>query len=146
MENNDYPIINVDDDDFEAQLSFALWGTGSSSDYRNDRDRPYNGQPHTYQGIRGQQMVEGLTMRDIYDCLMKAFLSCSGQEDLYQKVENNTWRYDDVYKVDMEHLDPQAVGKNLTCEIEKMMEIYPNIEVSPSAQEIIEHFGTSGEK
>ncbi|MFW6272882.1 MAG: hypothetical protein ACOC2U_03785, partial [bacterium] len=43
------------------------------------------------------------------------------------KVELGTWRYQDVYKVDLNNIDMLAVGKNLTINIEKMMGIYPNV-------------------
>ncbi len=136
-----------------------------STAYSNDRNRPYNGQPWTDNGIRGQTEVKGLTMRDISDCLIKAilvsysedeylkpkeffkcwdFTECKNEGDepkptqylldkqkegkyLSTKVETNTWRRDDVYLVDFTKIDPIAVAQNLTCEIEKMMGIFPNI-------------------
>jgi hypothetical protein len=48
------------------------------------------------------------------------FVSC--------KVDLGTWRTQDVYKLDLSKIDPLAVAQNLTCEIEKMMGIYPNID------------------
>lgn len=36
-------ILDASHDDFKEQLEFAVWSTGGSSDYRNDRERPYNG-------------------------------------------------------------------------------------------------------
>ena len=39
-----------------------------------DRDRPYDGQPHTDAGERGRTMVEGLTMRDVVDCFVRSSL------------------------------------------------------------------------
>lgn len=43
------------------------------------------------------------------------------------KVETGTWRRDDVYLVDFTNIDPIAIAQNLTCEIEKMMGIWPNV-------------------
>lgn len=100
-----------------------------SSAYRNDRDRPYDGQPHTDYGERGMQELYGITMRDIRDCFIKGFLLCCGvdQPTLYERVENNSWLPDDIYKVDFSHIDPIAAAQNMGCEIEKMMGIFPNI-------------------
>jgi hypothetical protein len=159
--NKDIPIIEMDSPDFQDQLAFAIWSTGGSSDYRNDRERPYNGQPWTDDGERGQTEVKGLTMRDIRDCLVKAILASSPcdeylnprnfkkcwdyiqqppkatqflldrQKDhpeyLCTKVETGTWRYQDIYQIDFSKIDPGAIAKNLTCEIEKMMGIFPNV-------------------
>lgn len=130
---SDTPIIDISDENGEAELQFALSTTGSSSDYRNDRDRPYNGQAHTTDGIRGNVPIVGLTMRDVQDCFIKALLLCCGidQPELYDKVEQNTWRTPDVWKVDMVHIDPLAVAQHMGCEMEKMMNIYPNTDVDP---------------
>src|SRR4030042_7103861 len=68
------PILDMNDKDFKEQFDLALWSTDSCSDYRNDKGRPYNGQPHTDDGERGKTLINGLTMRDIKDCLIKAML------------------------------------------------------------------------
>ena len=52
------------------------------------------------------------------------------QEDpdyLHVKAELGTWRPQDVYKIRWEEIDPIAMAQNLTCQIEKMMGIFPNI-------------------
>ena len=124
MEN----IIDMNDENFMDELKFMLSTTGSSSDYRNDRERPYNGQPHTTEGIRGSAPIIGLTFRDIQDCFVKGFLLCCGadQPELYEKVENDNWRVMDIFKIDFSHIDPLAASQNMQCEMEKMMGIYPN--------------------
>lgn len=43
------------------------------------------------------------------------------------KLPLGTWSENDVYKLDWDKIDPIAICQNLTCEIEKMMGIYPNI-------------------
>jgi hypothetical protein len=123
------PILDMDDPDFANKLEFELWSTQSSSDYRNDRERPYNGQPHTDYGLRGQTEVKGVTFRDVRDCFIKGLLLCCGvdQPELYEKADNGTWREQDVYKIDLTHVDIIAAAQNMSCEIEKMMGIYPNI-------------------
>ena len=125
---NDIPIIDTEDEDWETQLDFELNTTGGSSDYRNDRERPYNGQPQTDEGTRGKTLVEGLTFRDIRDCFVTALLTCCGcdQPELSKKVEDGTWRTMDIYKIDLSQLDPLAVAQNMSCNMEKMMGIYPN--------------------
>lgn len=154
---NEIEILDQADPDFNEKLAFALWSTGGSSDYRNDRDRPYNGQSWTDEGERGKTEVKGLTMRDIRDCLIKAMLNSSSLPDnfedefdkcwdfsvdpaeptqylldnqdkfLYEKVKLGTWRYQDVYKIDWNKIDPIAICQNMACEIEKMMGIFPNV-------------------
>lgn len=137
------PVIDADSEDFAEQLEFNVWSTHSSTDTRNDRERPYDGQPWTDDGERGKTEVKGLTMRDIADCFIKAVLQSSvpdaGDEldhaldkpgrkkMLWESVEDNTWRYQDIYKVDLSKVDPSAIQKHLTCEIEKMMGIFPNV-------------------
>lgn len=91
--------------------------TISPSDIFQDRNRPYNGQRHTDNGERGTQEVSGVTMRDIADCLRIAlFESCGSPENVKS-----------VYDLDIGKCDAIAIEQNLTCNIEKMMNIYPNI-------------------
>lgn len=154
----DTPIINMDDEDFEEKFSFALWSTNSSSDHRNDRERPYNGQSHTDEGARGQKQVKGLTMRDVKDCFIMAVLDSAATDEYlepeefdkcwdfstdpptptqylldnqdkyaFTKVETGNWRHQDIYKIDLSKVDPGAIAQNLTCRIEKMMGIFPNM-------------------
>lgn len=94
---------------------------------RNDRDRAYDGQPWTGNGIRGKTLVEGLTMRDIKDCFVKAWLQCHGPSPEYDAVHDGSWNENMVYSVPDTGVDPIAVAQCLTCEIEKMMGIYPNV-------------------
>jgi hypothetical protein len=67
-------MLDASKEDFKEQLEFAIWSTGGSSDYRNDRERPYNGQSWTDEGERGKTEIKGLTLRDVRDCLIKAML------------------------------------------------------------------------
>ena len=133
------PMLDASDTDFKEQLNFAIWSTGGSSDYRNDRERPYNGQPHTCHGERGKQEISGITMRDMHDCIVQGFLDASGNTELQHKTvernkkfigtpyENkNDWRDQDVYKIECD-FDPIAVIQNALCHIENMMGIFPNV-------------------
>ncbi len=124
--SNEIPIIDMNDENATNNLEFALSTIGGSSDYRNDRDRPYNGQSWTAEGERGKTLVEGLTMRDIRDCYVKGYLlACGGMDS----VEAGTWRTMDMFKPSDEP-DPLAVILNTLCEVEKMMGIWPNTDVS----------------
>jgi len=97
-----------------------------------NRNRPYDGQQHTHYGKRGKTLVEGLTMRDISDCCLRGFLLASGHivPHLYSeadKGEKAQLSVNDLYGFDLDKIDPGAVIQNMICEIEKMMEIYPNV-------------------
>lgn len=157
-------MLDPTDPNFIEDFNFLVWSTQSNSDYSNDKNRPYNGQPWTDDGERGKTTVVGLTMRDIRDCLIKAMLLSSSSEKylnedylkcwdfskcendgdkptpteyllerqnepdyISTKVELGTWRVQDVYKINWKDIDPIAITQNLSCEIEKMMGIYPNI-------------------
>lgn len=49
-------------------------------DHNMRRDRPYNGQPHTHDGVRGATEIKGVTFRDMRDCFIRAvMLSTGGQ-------------------------------------------------------------------
>ena len=97
------------------------------------RHRPYSGQAHTYYGERGKQLIEGLTMRDIQDCFVRAVLLTSnhlisdGLYDEAKKGEQALLDSSDLYGFDLNETDPNAIGQNLSCEIERMMGIFPNL-------------------
>lgn len=90
-----------------------------------DRIRPYTCQ----QPKRHQQIVSGLTMRDISDCIIRGFLLSAKHVNPkgYDKVEAGTCCHEDLYGWNLNKIDPGAVLKNTGCEIEKMMGIYPNM-------------------
>ncbi len=94
-----------------------------------DRNRPYSGQSHTHNGERGKAIVEGLTMRDVADCIVGGFLSCGG---IYKDnpVPN------DIYKINLNDIDPGAVIQNTVCNIEKMMGIFPNLPKLETAEAV----------
>lgn len=88
------------------------------------RDRPYNGQRHTFFGDRGKHIVNELTIRDVCDCFAKGMLRASGIADLQNKAEKE-WHYEDLYSLD--DIDPVAAIQNAACAIEQYLGIYPNI-------------------
>lgn len=104
--------------EFNDMLEKAFTEVQGDSAFRMDRERPYNGQSHTDQGERGKTLVEGLTMRDISDCIVRGFLEAGG-------IQTENPIRDDIYKIDKE-LDFGAVIKRSICWIEKYMGIFPN--------------------
>lgn len=84
-----------------------------------DRDRPYDGQPHTDHGDRGQTLVRGLTFRDVRDCFIRACYDASGlpPEQWPGSVHNLPWGDMDII----------AVQQNLSCWMERYMGIFPNV-------------------
>ena len=105
--------------DFFFTLEKAMAEAQGDSAFRMDRNRPYNGQPHTDSGERGKTEIKGITMRDMSDCIVKGFLLAAG-------LPIEKCIHDDIYKIDMD-IDPGAVIQNALVEAEKMMGIYPNI-------------------
>lgn len=98
------------------------------------RDRPYNGQPWTDSGERGKQMVAGLTMRDVRDCFVRAYILSHAPTDANlpyireaEKGADACLNQSDMFAMQGD-VDPVAVGQNLTCEIERAMGIFPNID------------------
>ncbi len=102
------------------------------------RARPYEGQPWTSHGKRGETEIQGITFRDLRDCFIRACCQsagggCSPDGDrLYEeseKGENALLSENDIYSLPWDNMDPVAVAQNLTCEVEKLMGIYPNVPV-----------------
>ena len=105
--------------DFNHELEKAFADTQGDSAFRMDRERPYNGQPHTHNGERGRTTVTGLTIRDIADCIVRGFLDSGG-------IRSENPMPEDVYKIDT-NLDPIVTVQCTVCWIEKYMGIYPNV-------------------
>lgn len=74
-----------------------------------DRRRPFDGQPHTFGGQRGQAPVlSGLNLRDIHDMVLLAIRQSTLPEDHMDQ-------------------DTDAIAQNACCNIEALMGIYPNL-------------------
>jgi len=96
------------------------------------RTRPYDGQPHTNTGTRGKTEIKGITFRDLRDCFIRAtFMAANDQRpDLYEEALKGERGYiaeDALFSIDWNKLDPMALLQNLSCEIERLMAIYPNV-------------------
>jgi len=105
------------------------------SDHTVDAQRPFTGQPHTYQGQRGMAEVRGIRFRDLADCVAKAWIHAAAhtteankEEELRRRADDGTLNYNDLYELQIGDVDPVALIQCVTCEVEKVMGIYPNIE------------------
>jgi len=113
-------VISTPEDFAELLFSFTA--------HNCDPNRPYTGQSHTNEGLRGKQEVHGITMRDVADCLAIAFArACTEDDEIHKKADDNTLSYNDLYTMKWIDFDPVAVIQCLTCEIEKRMGIFPNV-------------------
>ena len=131
--SNDFPIYGFPENQDDYQ---KLWKRVENdlgfNDMNMSRDRPYYGQSHTDKGIRGATQIQGITFRDLRDCFIRAIcLSASHlNEELYNeadKGENAALCENDLYKLDLDELDPMAICQNLSCEVERIMGIFPNL-------------------
>jgi hypothetical protein len=96
------------------------------------RDRPYDGQPWTDHGVRGRIEIKGITFRDLRDAYVRAWFLASGHvsSEKYeeaQKGENANLSENDLFGWNLDKVDPVAVAQNLSCEIERLMGIFPNV-------------------
>lgn len=109
------PIIELGD------LADALYQLGN---HGFDPDRPFDGQPHTDQGVRGATKVD-LRFRDVADCLAIGFMLACGYSET--RAAAATWN--DVYEAIKRDpgFDPVAVCQNMLCEMERRMGIFPNV-------------------
>lgn len=101
-----------------------------------DRNRPYNGQGHTIEGIRGSHIVTGLTNRDICDCAALAFMISAPHNDehylmvdkwIHDMSKPAEWSWEDLYSLDLKHMDPVAFLQNLSCHLEMYQGKFPNL-------------------
>jgi hypothetical protein len=74
------PIMDVSPGNAQEQIMTAIKAI-SHEDRICSRDRPYDGQPHTDQGERGKTLVNGLTIRDVIDCVVMGFLTSQITKD-----------------------------------------------------------------
>lgn len=110
-------------------------------DHNMSRSRPYNGQPHTDTGIRGATEVKGITFRDLRDCFIRAYILSHYpyvgntleplQPNMALREEAVKGEHAVICEADIYNLkgdiDPIAVFQNFSCEVEKIMGIYPNV-------------------
>lgn len=100
-----------------------------------ERNRPYTGKPWRSSGIRGSQKIEGITFRDLRDCFIRAICLSAGANSeknmaYYREAEKGERAAlceADIYELDGE-VGFMPVFSNMLCEVEKLMDIFPNIE------------------
>lgn len=97
-----------------------------------DPNRLFDGQYHTDDGERGKTEIKGVRFRDLCDCITKAFVHAAAhtvenEGELREKVETNTICRQDLYQLDLSRMDPGTLIKNISCEVERFMGIFPNI-------------------
>lgn len=102
-------------------------------DHDMSRDRPYKGQTHTDTGIRGSTEIKGITFRDLRDCFIRAVCLSAHHvvPHLYAEADKGEAAVlceDDLFGWDLDQLDPIAISHNLSCEVERIMGIWPNVE------------------
>lgn len=111
-DKQDQPMLVFDGQgEYTAESMEAL--IASLGTYGGDRGRPYDGQPWTSHGDRGNHQVTGLTMRDVGDCIARGAV-LAGLVD------------------ETPGIDRDAVIQAALVEIEKMMGIYPNLPGGPT--------------
>ena len=120
------PILNPDELEMLPGVMEAI--SPSTFPRVEDRERPYNGQPQTVEGERGRTIVRGLSFRDVRDCFIRGCFMASG-------LSRNEWP-DSVYDLPWHRIDIIAVQQNMSCEMERLMGIFPNVPgVEPRAPE-----------
>lgn len=95
------------------------------------RDRPFNGQPHTDTGERGKTEIKGITFRDLRDCFIRAVCLSNGvdhpraYEEARKGPEGKVSESDATTSIN--GADIIVVSQNLSCEVERLMGIFPNV-------------------
>lgn len=94
------PSFQRTDKDFDDEAEEA---------FKKGCERPFNGQPHTFCGVRGSTMIERVNVRTIGDAVAT----------ILHRFEARTHT-----NLDM---DTEAIAQNVCILIEKMMGIFPNL-------------------
>jgi hypothetical protein len=94
---------------------------GLGTEHIADRSRPFDKAPQTFIGERGKQEVNGVTVRDVADCVAKAWLDSTGHHGKPDPT------YADIYLAPVFRPDPMAIVQNACVELEKRMGIFPNV-------------------
>ena len=119
----------------------------SLNSHNCDPNRPELGQ----QPKRSAMMIEGLTRRDIQDCMVLGILECKEGGDFPRvyvgsegtlfknweefKQSKEDWKdsyidpervtYNDLYGWDLDKIDPIAAVQNMACYLERRMGVFP---------------------
>lgn len=86
-------------------------------------ERPFDGQDHTFFGERGKTEIERIRFRDLADCIATVFLRlCCGDEEVEAEEV-----YDKLKSLDTSNINTKTFIQGVSCEVEMMMGIFPNI-------------------
>lgn len=77
--------------------------------FKKGLERPFNGQPHTFCGVRGSTVIERVRVRDIGDA-----------------VATILHRYEERTHTNLD-MDTEATAQEVCLLVEKMMGTYPNL-------------------
>ena len=97
------------------------------------KDVLHEPQPHTDAGKRGEYIVNGITIRQIAECVLRGMLDGG---TLYHEQDKSIdtvhlgyhQLLDLIYDVEwIDGFDPVAIQQNVTCHIEKVLGIFPNV-------------------
>jgi hypothetical protein len=90
-------------------------------------------QPHTDAGKRGEHIVNGITIRQIAECVLRGMLDGGtlyhDQDNAIDTIHLGYHQLIDlIYEVEwIDNFDPVAIQQNVSCHIEKVLRIYPNV-------------------
>jgi hypothetical protein len=111
-----------------SDLLEALWQFGNDG---LNGERPFRGQPHTFEGRRGATELAHLRVRDVHDCIALALLRLYGRSDAFIDGGGATWNDVDDAAGEaarpFESMDMMAFAQAVCCELERRMGIYPNV-------------------
>lgn len=99
--------------------------------------KPYDGQPHTFDGVRGAAKPHDLSIRDLRDCLLRSLVLASFlPTDSLLKEEARKGIYENINDEFLaaicgRDLSFNSLVTNFCCEIEKAMGTYPNVDLKP---------------
>jgi len=123
-ENAVYKIVEMAVS-LEKNLETAMPTEGTTAP-----ERPHSGQTHTFTGDRGRQEINGISVRDVADCMVKG-LAWSANDQLTDearaRIDADQFTYEELYDLNLSLIDPIAAVQNLIVEIEKRMNIFPNV-------------------
>ena len=76
--------------------------------------------------------IRGITFRDLRDCYVRAVLLSAHHlvPALYEEATKGPDAVlceNDLFGFNLDELDPIAIAQNLSCEVERIMGIFPNV-------------------
>jgi hypothetical protein len=117
---SDVPMFEGDAPDLIDQLAVAFEIVAPSDLLSHlDRRRPHSGQWHTAEGEAGAQILDDITVRDVYDAVIIAMFQSSGLSTSDYPAS--------VYDLPLAEMDPLAIAQNVVCVIERRAGLPSNL-------------------